>query len=180
VPAPTAISDNGAARLRVFFALTPDAATRERIRLRARDFDAGGRVVPAQNYHITLVFIGAVGPERLACLEQAAARVAVQPFTLSLDRVAVFPRRALWFGCQEMPDELRILQRKLSSVLEQHCRYRPEDRPYVPHVTLQRKPRIVIGQSLEPAIAWRVDSFSLMRSDSTAAGPVYSEIARWS
>ena len=65
--------------MRVFFALWPSElarttlghATRKAVR------SCGGRPVPEQSLHVTLVFIGSVALSRLAELGDIAARVAL-------------------------------------------------------------------------------------------------------
>ncbi len=164
---------------RVFFGLWPDADTRRAIDRLAGRFDGGGRPTPAANLHVTLVFIGSVDASRLACLKQAAAGVEASPFTIHLDRIGSFHRKALWLGCREIPSPLRQLQQDLSRALTRDCQYQPERRPYVPHVTLQRNIRREISQDIDETLVWPVDSFSLLLSQGSPEGVRYSELTRF-
>ena len=165
---------------RVFFALWPDEQTRQAIARLAGKFDGGGRPMPAGNLHVTLVFVGNVDEQRLACLKKVAGDIEVSPFTLRLDRIGSFRRKALWLGCADIPEPLRQLQQDLSLALARDCRYQPEKRPYVPHITLQRNIRREVNLELDEALCWKVDSFSLLLSQSSPSGVRYSELARLS
>lgn len=78
---------------RLFFALWPSDEARAAL---AGWRDAlprpGGRPTAARNLHLTLAFAGDVDAETRTCLEQAAARVRGEPFSLPLDRLGVFKR----------------------------------------------------------------------------------------
>jgi 2'-5' RNA ligase len=70
-------------RHRVFFALRPDAETAEHLSALAGHLVAGlpdkaMRIVPAQNLHMTLAFIGAVDAAQLATLQTLAAEISAE------------------------------------------------------------------------------------------------------
>jgi len=93
----------GATR-RLFFALWPDAATRAAIEARRDALGAlSKRVVPAANFHVTLVFLGDQPAERLASIEDDAERIRprCRGFALRMDRFGWFARaRVAWLGGQ--------------------------------------------------------------------------------
>ena len=60
--------------------------------------------------HVTLQFIGAVSPDQLASLHDAAATVCAAPFEMVLDSLGLWPHNhILWAGCHEMPSCQRRL-----------------------------------------------------------------------
>ena len=72
---------------RLFFALWPDVGCREALAKLARRLlrRHPGKAVPAENYHITLNFLGSVTPPSRACAERVADSISVSPFALSFD-----------------------------------------------------------------------------------------------
>ncbi|MCR4963960.1 MAG: RNA 2',3'-cyclic phosphodiesterase [Firmicutes bacterium] len=129
--------------MRLFTAVEFSPANREALRQRAlalQEKGLGGRTPRAENYHLTLVFLGeSQNPQAAAAaMEQAAARC--QPFTLKTGAYGCFRRSGghiCWLGVE--PDkELLILQRLLLARLREQG-FRPEDRPYRPHITLLRQ-----------------------------------------
>lgn len=100
------------------------------------------RWVPAENYHVTLVFLGRTDESKLPDIEtlmkQAAEEAA--PFQLKISDVRAFPdefsSRVLWFGVQNSK-ALRALQENLTLKLRDH-NYPLEGRDYWPHLTIAR------------------------------------------
>jgi 2'-5' RNA ligase len=166
----------------LFFALWPDDRLRREISqaTRAAVRAAGGRRVPAANFHITLVFLGNVAASRVPELKTLAATVRAEPFELVLGRVGFFPGpRALWLGLAEPCEALVSLQQALGEALRSAA-WPLERRPFRPHLTLARKARdVTAGQSIEP-LRWRVEGFALIHSITDARGAVYQQLERWS
>ena len=164
---------------RLFFAVWPDDAAREKLAALAAEVvaEAGGRAVPAANVHLTLEFLGEVEEGRIPGLHAAADSVAGRAFELRLDRLGSFRRaRVGWAGCARPPDRLLELQRELATALAA-AGFALEDRPYAPHVTLARKiERPVRARELAP-IAWRAHELALVLSESGKAR--YTTIASW-
>ena len=77
-----------------------------------------------------------------------------------------------------MPAALEGLVRALWSELR-GCGFKPETRPYRPHVTLARKAGAVTAFELEKGITWDVRAFSLITSDSGKKVPRYRVLKNW-
>jgi len=170
----------GEKKRRLFFALVPDAG--ERLALRRMLESAaleGGRRVPDEQWHVTLVFLGGVVDSRVACLIQAARSVRGQPFELILDRIGYWRRsQLLWLGSTAMPAELQTLVEELRAAVAP-CEIALDDRPFKAHVTLVRDLRRRPGpRSIDP-VAWRVTRFSLMESLPTNGGVDYRVVESW-
>lgn len=149
---------------RLFFALWPGERQRGALTRVQQDElpDHRGRRTHPEDLHITLVFLGDLDPQRRACAEEAADRVRAAPFSLSLNRFGCFPRaRVLWCGASERPQSLLDLLHALNSGLL-GCGFRPERRPFEPHVTLARKARPLPTRELEHPVAWPVSDFALV------------------
>ena len=99
-----------------------------------------GRVVPRENWHLTLRFLGGVdevtADRLLAALDQEDWPA---PFDLRLSGLGAFPnpRRAtvLWVGVPG--EQIDMLARHVEDAVSS-CGFPPEDRPFRPHLTLSR------------------------------------------
>jgi RNA 2',3'-cyclic 3'-phosphodiesterase len=132
-------------RLRLFLGFRlPDTAVEQLVAWQARELD--GRIVPAENLHVTLAFLGSrpAGdlPAVLRVLGDAAA--AAEPPRLEAERY----RETRSVGMLELRDETGAagaLARRLHEDLARLGLYRPEARPWLPHVTVLRfreRPRL--------------------------------------
>ncbi|MGH8273453.1 MAG: RNA 2',3'-cyclic phosphodiesterase [Gammaproteobacteria bacterium] len=165
---------------RLFFALWPDAATRSAIRRTTRQAvrQVGGRPVPAENYHLTLAFLGAQPEVRIPALLEAAAGVAPPRGELSLDRLGCFSRaRVLWLGPERTPSGLRRDAHALWDALAPLGVAR-ERRPFAAHLTLARKIACPPEAQIRP-ILWRYAGFILAESVTDPRGARYTVIAKW-
>jgi 2'-5' RNA ligase len=152
---------------RLFFAVWPGEAAAPLARL-ALDVArlAEGRAVPREKIHLTLAFLGEVPSARLDAAREAGAGVRFDGFAFALDRVGSFRgARVAWAGSSRMPAPLAALQSALAARLHA-CGFVPEERPFAPHATLARRTRKAVPAAAIPAIDWRVDAFTLVRSGS--------------
>jgi 2'-5' RNA ligase len=171
---------------RLFFALWPDVALQAQLHGLARERREAvrrqGRLVPAENLHLTLVFLGAVEAGQRVCLEEAAAGVSVPPFTLVLDEFDCLQRRGLfWAGASHTPPALADLVQQLNAAAAR-CGSATDaaSRPFKPHVTLARRlPRCPRAGPLAPPLAWTVSHFCLVRSDTRPKGAHYEILRVW-
>ncbi len=148
------------------------AALQDRLALPAR-------AVPASNFHITLVFLGAVEVQRMPELAGLADRLRFPPCTLVLDRLGAFPRAGVaWLGAAAAPSELLAFQAELAAGLER-LGFPADARPWRPHVTLYRKLRNRFEKIPFDAITWPLSGFCLMQSKPGHGAPVYQPIADW-
>ncbi|MCW5622380.1 MAG: RNA 2',3'-cyclic phosphodiesterase [Burkholderiales bacterium] len=167
--------------VRVFFALWPDEAVRKALHAQGRLVHAqlGGRPTRAASIHMTLLFLGEIEEHRLAALQDAAGNVDVEPFGMSLNRVACWPHnRIAWAGPERVPPALEDLVGRLRQTVAQ-AGFSFDRKPFAAHVTLLRD---AACRALEPdmaSIAWRVSDFVLVRSSLDAGGSNYQVIGRW-
>lgn len=174
---------------RLFFALWPDDALRQRLADCGRPLVQAvrGRAVATENLHITLIFLGDVDAEQQACLEGQATTfaegLACPPFELRLDQFGHWPRpRVLWLGARETPVPLSLLVERLSAAARE-CGLSSDTRPYRPHLTLMRKVARVPHRLLEAPFAplsWPVSGFVLVRSIVRPPGVAYEVLREWS
>lgn len=160
---------------RLFFALWPDAPTRDALRRTTRAIvrHAGGRSVPAANFHLTLAFLGGVPEEGIDAAVAAARATPIAPGSLVLDTLGWFERpQALWIGPSAPPAALGEHAARLRAALAA-TGLGVDVVPFRPHVTLAR--RVVAPGELAPPrpVAWPVRGYALVESDTDSDGARY-------
>lgn len=180
MPVDMARSAESAAR--VFFALLPPPAAQRELDELARETArrAHGRPVPGENAHITLAFIGAWPVARLPVLLDAASGVRGAASTLALDTLGAFRRAGIaWIGSSSPPATLLQLQSSLAAGLTSAGVAFDQVQAFKPHITLARRCRGPYPRGAIEPIAFDVDRFSLMQSDTRAEGARYRTVAEW-
>lgn len=133
--------------------------------------------VKADNFHLTLHFLGLQDERLLPRLYQAAAQVHLAPFEILLDRYGLFPRaRCLWLGPQQSPRPLHELVTRLGEELKALDLQISDN--YRPHITLYRNARHMT-QLTAPVLQLVVSEFVLYESVSTNDGVLYKPLQRW-
>ena len=173
---------------RVFFALSPGERCRRSLFAVANDFAArlGGRPMPKETQHLTLVFVGEVGLDRLSELLAAAGEVAQATAggSIVLDRLHYHPAgKMLWATSEHCPAQLGALADGLRRNLLARG-YVLEPRPFFAHVTLLRRltlwPQASDLDALRNSpIRWRYRDFVLLRSRPGPCGSVYEPMGSW-
>lgn len=166
---------------RLFFALWPEAGQQRAWAQAAREWlpPRTGRLVAAENLHLTLLFAGEVTLEQRHCLEQMADAVRGEPFVLQFDRSGYWRRpQVVWWGCSQTPAALLGLAQALQAVAQQ-CGIAVDERPYAAHLTLARKVRRPPAPINPDVTEWLVDRFVLVRSQLSPKGSVYEPLRSW-
>lgn len=178
----------GARQQRLFFALWPPEPLRNQLERATCSLarDSGGRVVPARNFHVTVVFLGEVPQPRVQAVIAAAAATSAPAFTLTLDRIDAWPEsNVLVLTCADAPAELVTLAEGLRfNLLRNQIKLKREIfRPHTPHTT----PHVTLARNLSQlrpaekieALQWPVQEFVLIDSTITHSGSEYQVLARW-
>lgn len=173
---------------RLFFALLPDASTRERIAATATAVQAqhegGGRLIGAHRYHLTLQFLGDAHEfqaDRAQAAQAAGAEVMAQAFQLRLDRVGSFRNRSIpwWLGSEQTPARLQALFDRLGVALAKRGVRVEGGHSLTPHVTIVRDAAAPVHppQAIN-AIDWWVSDFALIHSQ-LGARNAYTVLGQW-
>ena len=166
---------------RLFFALWPDAGVQRALGALAQDLgrECRGRALPSRNIHLTLVFLGNVGRERLPRLEEIAVATSAPPFGLNVDRVEYWRHnRIVWAGVERCPEALTTLVARFGQMLAPEG-FHFDDRAYVPHITLLRNARRAPSTAAVPAVAWPVSRYALVESVPRGQGRAYEVLREW-
>ena len=173
--------------MRLFVALVPPEGLRRSLERLGRELYGhcgGGRMVPWQNIHLTLAFLGECDRPRAA--ELAMGRSAGAPFSLRTGRPGRFPGRRgdlWWMGVEESPP-LWALRRRLVRALGEEGLWLDDTKPFRPHLTLGRDlpagcaPGVEAWAGSCPAYPWHVGEMTLMESRREAGGPRYIPLFR--
>lgn len=165
---------------RHFFAFWPDEDTRDQLAAVAEQLPPGtGRIVPRQNLHITLAFLGSLDRPVVKRLREGAAAIPARPFSLQLDDMGWWRKpRVIWLTATEVPAALLELAAALNDLVVSQG-IRPDSRPYRPHLTVARKAGKKPAEIAWQPIDWRIDSFCLVHSNTLPEGAVYDVIETW-
>lgn len=161
---------------RIFFALWPDDEVRKnivRVFNQSPQAQLSGRHLVPTNLHLTLHFLGNISQQQFDCVQSVAEKLNARSFQLTLNNFGAFARaRVFWSGPSIVPLALGQLQLELGEVLA-HCDYRPEKRPFTPHVTLMRKVKCAEELIAHEPVIWRVNQFALIESVGVEGGVEY-------
>jgi len=171
---------------------------------RLRDFQSGlsssrlpyVKWVDPGSIHLTLKFLGGVALERLEAVK-ASSEAAVRPirlFRLTTGNTGFFPgpqrARVFWLGLEGDVVELGRLQQCIDMAMSK-IGFESENRPFTAHLTLARLREGCSGSQrlefaalagaavFEPGPPMPVQSVSLMRSQLTPGGAVYTRLAEF-
>jgi len=143
--------------------------------------------------HLTLKFLGNIDVNKIREITGAieAAAQGISPFHLEVKDLGVFPNfkrtRVVWVGVSGEVAQLSQLQQRIESNLAP-LGFAPESRSFTPHLTLARvreraSPdeqqsfgQLIASTKFETVYGFGVDAISLMRSELTREGAIYSRI----
>ena len=150
--------------------------------------------VDPRGIHLTLKFLGNIPSKQVTEITEAIAGVAqgISPFHLEIGGLGAFPSlrqaRVLWVGIGGEVEKLSGLQQNIDSALAA-LRFAKEERSFVPHLTLARIRQgasplerrsfgELVGSTIfEDKYRVTVESISLMRSQLTPAGAIYTRLS---
>lgn len=164
---------------RLFFALCPNAETRDKVvKLNRSIKNDHLRKVKADNIHITLVFLGSVDADQEQALRSQAGNIIAPAMDILFDQLSLWRRPGiLSLTCSQPPQPLLDLVAELTRIAVS-CDIDVDTRPYKAHVTLARKARFKPEIELKP-LPWPAKSFTLMESVSTDRGVEYQVLQSW-
>jgi RNA 2',3'-cyclic 3'-phosphodiesterase len=156
---------------------------------------SGVNWVKPQNLHLTLRFLGDTLPHQREQIDHFLSTecLKISPFSVTVEKSGVFPNfkrpRVLWVGIT-VPNELLLLQAKI----ELGCRtigFKPEDKPFNPHLTIGRVSQFATNQEIETISktlyeyevnhlgSCMIDHLTLFKSDLQRTGSVYTVLNKY-
>lgn len=155
--------------------------------------DAGGvrvRWVAPATYHVTLKFLGEARPEVVPVVRDAVGeRLAGQPaFDFATRGAGAFPSadraRVLWVGADDSGGDLARMAAACENAVVP-LGFKPERRPFHPHVTVGRLKEVADCQALllpcteQECSETRAESVTLFESIMKSSGSEYVTRAEW-
>ncbi|OEG00052.1 2'-5' RNA ligase [Vulcanibacillus modesticaldus] len=144
----------------------------------------GGRWVPKENMHITMLYLGEVPDEKLGSVDKAMfeAIKGIDPFELWVEGIGAFPNtkkpNILWAGVQgELKFLIKLYRQLLKEVQNEGLPY--DAKPHFkPHLTLARKISTIANDDdiFLKTSSWRVDSLELYQSIFINGGVKYKRL----
>jgi 2'-5' RNA ligase len=150
--------------------------------------------VDPYSIHLTLKFIGSVDAAEIAPITTAMEEAVkgVSPFSLRVEGLGAFPNlrrvQVVWVGVGGEVDKLTQLQQRIENNMAR-LGFAPEKRRFTPHLTLARvRDRASLGEreglgeliaatEFEATGSFPVEAVSLMKSQLTREGAIYSRIS---
>ena len=154
----------------------------------------GVKWVNPYSIHLTLKFLGSIAVDKISQITKSMSEAVqgISPFHLEVKELGAFPNlrrvQVVWVGISGEVDKLGQLQQRIESNLAR-LGFAPESRPFTPHLTLarlrnqaslderQRLGELIAGTRFEVAYTIKVDTISLIRSQLTREGAIYSRIS---
>ncbi|MCD6326882.1 RNA 2',3'-cyclic phosphodiesterase [bacterium] len=189
------IKRSNGAGIRAFISIEIPHPIREQIALAAEPLKGvKGKMswCSPNNMHITLKFLGECTRGRLGSISKNLAAIGARhaPFKLTFGGVGVFPGpaspRIIWLGVSDGADHLASLAKDVRASMES-IGFKPESRPFRPHITLCRVKYLKSTQELGATIKnlpeakiepINADHIFLMRSQLRPKGAIYTVIER--
>ena len=163
--------------MRLFIGLKPSEEFRTALSVLQASLQAAGitaRYLDPSNLHLTLAFIGE-WPENVSGFLPAVEK----PFPLVLSHIGVFQEaKVIWAGVKTSGELEQLAQQVRDSLTKAGIPFDPK--PFVPHITLGRKPvvpaAVKLSEIIVPPAVMSVEDVFLYRSDRGERGAVYSVI----
>ena len=163
--------------MRLFIAVLPDEQMKDAVSAiisSLKEEKVAGRYVSEEQMHITLAFIGEYGnPQKVM---NALEEVSFAPFDMKIGKIGMFDDLCM---CTVEGEGLEKCAASVRRKLAEHGI--PFDRKkFIPHMTLVRR-AVFRKDNVYPAVeipdcVMTVSEISLMRSDRTKKGMIYTEI----
>jgi RNA 2',3'-cyclic 3'-phosphodiesterase len=149
--------------------------------------------VSPNSIHLTLQFLGDVPADKIESIVRAMEEGAkgTAPFKLEIKGLGAFPNlrrvQVVWVGVEGDLETLLLLQKRIETGLVP-LGFTPEKRAFSPHLTLARVRetaslpereqlgKLISGMEFESSGTIEVTSLSLMRSQLTPSGAIYTQI----
>jgi 2'-5' RNA ligase len=170
--------------MRMFFGLWPDPATRATFAGEDRTVFGGngGKMVPPDEFHVTLRYMGVVPAPLLPAIEELGGKAArlIAPTMIEFDtvewwkeaKVLVRVAKTLPRPLFELDQALQVGLRSIGVAIDQ--------KPLKLHLTLVRNiPPFPNGLGAAVPLAWDADSLALIEGSSDPSGPRYRVRKQW-
>ncbi len=177
--------------MRLFIAVEIPVEIRDYLFSVKNNFDRGlAKInwVAKKNIHITLKFLGEIDQKTTEKIIEKLKEIKFKSFDLELDNLGVFPNenhiRVLWVGIKNFNKVIELQQ----EIEEKLRKYFENDKEFSAHITIGRvnfiKDKLAFKKAINKIkinqMHFKVDSFSLIKSELSKDGPKYIGLERFS
>jgi 2'-5' RNA ligase len=177
--------------IRCFIAIVLDDHTKRQLSrvqaaIRSTGIHAGWP--SAQNFHLTLKFLGNISEQALPCIKTKLAEAMAEKahFNITFNRLGVFPNarhpKVIWIGPDKINPEIVTLQQDIDSNLNR-CHPFVKEKRFSPHITLSRVRHYAKPGTLNKALNVKtgaieiaVNQVHLIESRLYSSGAVHSSL----
>ncbi|WNC72770.1 RNA 2',3'-cyclic phosphodiesterase [Thalassotalea psychrophila] len=165
---------------RYFFGLNLASAFKQEItNWRELHLPNDTKSVIAENFHITLVFLGMVEQETIQRCITETNNISANRFSILLNSVGFWPKpKVLFLASDDVAVTLSILVNNLTNIVINNG-IKLQQRPYIPHLTLCRKAKALPNILAKPNFEIEFNNFCLYESISTDRGVQYKVVQTW-
>jgi RNA 2',3'-cyclic 3'-phosphodiesterase len=119
----------------------------KQLRFQAPEYADDLRWSAPESWHITLQFLGSTAPQQYECIRNQLRERRHPAFEIQLGALDTFDRAGVLFVDVRVTPQLLALQQSVTAGTAP-CGFKPEDRPYRPHITLARRKGRTGGREL--------------------------------
>ncbi|HLC79977.1 MAG TPA: RNA 2',3'-cyclic phosphodiesterase [archaeon] len=165
--------------MRLFLAVQIPSTIKEQInKLYLKNLNSAQlKIVPANNLHITLCFIGQKNNKTAREILGKIGKIEFTPFKIKLSQPGQFERRVLWIGISQGTEQLHSLHQQILQATGIESKFSA-------HITIARNKNMEKKQFLEleqrmknsTELEFVAQKISLMQSKLTSNDPIYEEL----
>lgn len=166
---------------RYFLAITPDPETCLAIHTwRERNWHTLGRAVPAQNYHMTMAFLGSIDARQRQVLDETMDSLSIAPLQMRLDKTGYWSKNGiLWLGSSEPSASVKTLADECRRAANK-AGIRVDRKRFEPHLTLARnETRLPQAPLEEPDFTLQTSEILLYQSVFDKSAVRYLPLRSW-
>ncbi|MCL1040269.1 MULTISPECIES: RNA 2',3'-cyclic phosphodiesterase [Shewanella] len=167
---------------RLFLAISPNAAQLDTLTQLQANIGGEGRIVPRDNLHMTLAFLGQCSAAQQEALSETLARLAHQrrlpAFEVTLNTLAHWDKPKILCLKGEARDPQLVSLFNLCQRLAQQLGLHTSEHSFQPHITLMRKAK-ALPDIKSPSLTLNGHALHLYHSQSSEQGVQYEILASW-
>lgn len=172
--------------MRLFIAINFDNNIKDKINHISKEFSDNlvkGNVIPYNNYHITIIFLGEVNKSEINKIKYIIDRINIKPFRITINGLSNFKKadRELIYLKVKQNNNLKGIYNTLYYHLKQH-KIPFDEKAFMPHITLFRNAILHKNYNIQNYsnnfhnFNYIVNSIEIMKSEKINNEMVYTAI----
>lgn len=166
---------------RLFFAIDlPLELKKQLIEIQGSCKEIANSPVAAQNFHITLSFLGSVNDSQLETILDNFKALTMPAFEIQLNHFVFFNQsKVLAISLLDSQQHLLNCKKQIEKQLTQFRLFNFDKKNFIPHITLFRQVEEPPKESLHFDTKIKVNRVNLMLSQQNKSGVFYEQIESW-